>query len=1089
MQIKSNQIKSNQIKSNQIKLNSIILLFSLLFCGILLTITSCKNFLNAADVAEEIKEAIEIANSNPTTIYIEAPKNSGTLSQTQVKVKRKESFDLKFTPSDTWQFITWEVFDPTTDQIVQDYISFNDETKNEVKVKLLKATDKLIIRPKCFELPAVVSFTPSSSQAAYANEPIVITFNTPLIQDVMKYEEEYISIKDNSENVFELFESPSLSDDGKTLSLYPKGEQLCNYISSKNASLLTVNVALGTKIIRTEKYNNKVYTYYLTQNENSSFTVKYKAEEERIVPKEYDFFATASELHLNNINTISESAKFTPDEIAVQGELSDENYKAKLLQNHINNTFYIYGRYYDADSGVKKVTVTHERKYSKDGSEVYEIPSSEVSYAQENAEFFTQDGYTSFCIKYDIADDMTKPDYGDGAILVNVTVLDGAGNKAELKSFTVIKDSFFDLTQAYIENNSRKNNASGWWANIDQYDDEDDFYDFVLYPAARHIILTMPQNFVSYKNINLRNLSKSKFFLEYISKSGKTKQEMTPDTIMNGTKEKSVWVIDLDVESVNSLELTLYFVDNFGNEYKKVFTMPSDIDYFLGVDPQNGRYCFKVDTVSARAFGIYWTKDRRTEYLPIKTDSSAFSYSFQSPDNKLLFIASYDGEHDLTGDFKKVTEILPQNTSAQTDNLIKEISFKGRDFSVTLQDNIWNTYGLITYRINIEGYSFGGYITKDKGNVFTITDTSHTHDILELCKTIPVSIYALVEDTKTIAKEEKTYCINRAGSEGAYTYGITNDNQSPVLSNARLLRPSERIEMFGNDEEYVDDIFIITATDFYTDSNNNIYTSGINRFELYLNNEKQAVFNENDLRQISENTYVIPVYGRSRDSNLKIDCKLIVYDNNENISTVTVEHPLHGGFSEYDYSYGICSFLVPWYNNETINYYLHLYKFENGKWNFIDTNPQYINNYLRIRITSEGIYKIIPETEKKDKSGMKTDSPYLLNINPKSSGNYDLLMQSGSSKTSFAISSDQPVFVQTIVTVKDYNTCKTWDAATWESNTPHHIGDSVLEFSPDDHSPKRYAVPVEKIHKDECYVVIVHFSDGHTEMSEVFVKE
>ena len=114
--------------------------------------------------------------------------------------------------------------------------------------------------------------------------------------------------------------------------------------------------------------------------------------------------------------------------------------------------------------------------------------------------------------------------------------------------------------------------------------------------------------------------------------------------------------------------------------------------------------------------------------------------------------------------------------------------------------------------------------------------------------------------------------------------------------------------------------------------------------------------------------------------------------------------------------------------------------------------------------------------------------PLVIQTCTKSSGNYDFIIPNGSSKSSVAVSSDQPVFVQTIVTVKDYDTCKSWDTAKWEENFPKHVGDSVLDFSPSDHSPKRYVIPVDLIHEGECYVVIAHFADGSTAMSEVMQK-
>ena len=58
---------------------------------IVLMLASCENFLNAHDTAEQIKEAIEIANSNPITYYIVAEKDSGDVIPASVSKKRKET--------------------------------------------------------------------------------------------------------------------------------------------------------------------------------------------------------------------------------------------------------------------------------------------------------------------------------------------------------------------------------------------------------------------------------------------------------------------------------------------------------------------------------------------------------------------------------------------------------------------------------------------------------------------------------------------------------------------------------------------------------------------------------------------------------------------------------------------------------------------------------------------------------------------------------------------------------------------------------------------------------------------------------------
>ena len=103
-------------------------------------------------------------------------------------------------------------------------------------------------------------------------------------------------------------------------------------------------------------------------------------------------------------------------------------------------------------------------------------------------------------------------------------------------------------------------------------------------------------------------------------------------------------------------------------------------------------------------------------------------------------------------------------------------------------------------------------------------------------------------------------------------------------------------------------------------------------------------------------------------------------------------------------------------------------------------------------------------------------------------GNYDLILSNGSEKDSVAISSDAPVFVQTMVTSKDYSTVKNWSTDKWEFRAKS-IGEEQITFSSNDHSPKKYKIPVDdEIESGNCYVVIAHFADGTTTKSQVMQK-
>ena len=72
------------------------ILGGVIFCIVMFLFASCENFLKSGDIANEIKEAIEIANSNPVSIFITPDENSGTAVPNQIQAKKNQSFILTF---------------------------------------------------------------------------------------------------------------------------------------------------------------------------------------------------------------------------------------------------------------------------------------------------------------------------------------------------------------------------------------------------------------------------------------------------------------------------------------------------------------------------------------------------------------------------------------------------------------------------------------------------------------------------------------------------------------------------------------------------------------------------------------------------------------------------------------------------------------------------------------------------------------------------------------------------------------------------------------------------------------------------------
>ena len=160
------------------------LVLPILWLGLLFAVslfaTSCNNFLKVGDVKKDIRDAIEIASSDPITIYVEAEEDSGTVTPEQLRLKKKETFELRYKAQSSWRFIKWEVRDRNTKEVVPDVIQFDDETALETKGRLLVPREGLEIYAKAVIMPEVVKVNPEPGSAISCYKSIVFTFNTPV---------------------------------------------------------------------------------------------------------------------------------------------------------------------------------------------------------------------------------------------------------------------------------------------------------------------------------------------------------------------------------------------------------------------------------------------------------------------------------------------------------------------------------------------------------------------------------------------------------------------------------------------------------------------------------------------------------------------------------------------------------------------------------------------------------------------------------------------------------------------------------------------------------------------------------------------
>lgn len=1089
-----------------------------------LLFTSCENFLKAQDTAEQIKEAIEIANSNPTSIYIEAERDSGTVTPAQVRVKKHETFEMKFTPADNWKFIGWEVLDRTTLKPVTDAVKFDDATKLEVKATLLNPVDNLVIRPKCLQLPAIVSVTPSDTDASYANTPIKITFNMPMEaadvtaeNSIFKYDAQNISITLGSVDITEYFETPRFNSDKTILTIVPKAAQMLAFITTLNKPFIDIQLSFGNNIAVTNGEN--VFTL---ATENQSIFIRYKRVVETTAPSKYDFFAAT--------NSDSET-HFTQTALSSFGN-------AEILQNRTEGSIYIYGRYYDSESGVNTIRITEKHTNAKDGSEI-NTPQKVTEYTAANTDFITDgNGTTTFGIKHNLKSE-------EGAILIGITVLDGCENAAPEQTFTVIKDSGIDLDGIDLYNfkNPITSGTYFTYENTEngtriQYDD---------WPSIVRSLKLNPIEKRVYKDFIIPETELKGVSLTYNS----TAHAMTFDSVAN------LWKFDIPIETdVSGLAITLTVEDYLGNKATKEFAFP-DIPTILDIaQSQEYDYEYTAYLLSnfnfTRIASVYDIRYSETADGPTVSADELYEgdypeysrYSLSNPNSMTISMRGvvpdfyrynsnqYYGiysnyrfflvENQLAGlmteeitisDAISIDSTLPAvGISEATETVSEDGNFLIIDIKMdTSTYNPWETYNsiLVQFATNPTYPSVTSFVDKNSTSFsISIPYTAKIYNSYPFIRLIGI----------TDTKKSPDYTYVGAYEPGWYLLEIPFENRDKfekvkptVLSSDGIASISAMYMSEGlNIPARYDYMMPVLAED---------YQSGLKKIIINAN-DCIWTYSINDFYSLGNNSQGYPNHFQFKDGNDVYDAGSsfrlpLIWDADKELNELTITY-----YDSYDncsvWSGNFISAKIPSFTHQSDGtfkseettetlYQCHLgiLKFNSSNaWEKVKevttapvestgTNNGKIYTYSSETLSSNTFIKIIAtaafENDTMSKNFGNSVPTYFYTGATKNSGDYDYIIKNGSSKTSVLIASDAPTFVHTLVTKYPMSECQNWSVERWEHNHKH-IGDKQISFTAENTTAKKYTIPVDQMDDGDCYVVIAHFADGTSAISEVMQK-
>lgn len=1092
----------------------------LLFWGGLaaLTLSSCENFLKGADVKKDLDKAIAYANAKSCTVYVKSDTDMGSfLSSGEKECRVGFSFELVFTVNKEYYSFKSLKAVSINDQTKSrsDYVQFtlneaeSDPSKGiyRVNATLLKEANDILIVPDCISYLRVVSYSPSFTDLNAVGVPIEVEFSIPVDSETI--EDNIIIMINNEDKTEALFESPILDEDNTSLTIFPKAKLLKNYIRNTSSSFVEARVLLSNKITAHTAAGN----FSLLQNSNSAFSVRYDASSEENPPEEQDFFITRHPVTIETADTIEAEEKFTygnlatpPDDFNSSDSDQFKDYTNKVRQNRTQGTVYIYGEYKDLESGVKTVVV--EEKLTNN---FFSIPVNSkkrtVRYTADSPEavFKTEGGVTEFCIEHKLETD-------DGAVRLNVSVKDAAGNSAEDKNTTAFKKSFSVISSNHyfgtetgtysnnpIENALYWNDFNAYHEALKSITDSIALEDTIFEPdiCLLYWFDTSVQNNYSGDSVSVY-LEPAQVKCEYKNNKGK-KESLNFDLQDNTFYDDSNFLYKyysatlVNIDSLSGLALEFTFSDDLGNSAKKTIRMPSPYDIALEITNKTTN---SAQVSFSGIYGDYIDDVRQIKYsedglrpISIETVSDPVTISSSYKYKVIAQIGYYGFWTELPDFFYDINS--PSSIINEVPDLISE--------SITIKKST------NTYNYGGEDYNCLDIIVPIKKEAVLKYDTiqidcsfdgrSHYSESVLFPKDILTAVISL--PTFWFYDEENSF---HGGNTNILTiYGINNSGKTKgkiVQLPHYIAGEGEGLD-YDNEEPQVyldysslEELHLIAEDPEYS-------SSGIKTFEYRIDGAKKVNVEPDAQGKIN---VTIPLSDLLENDKYEYRFSYTASDNatESNINRGNL-YFYYYDFPEGDFTKVEGSGTGRYIATDTFASPLDfekddvkLYSLGTNGWQTVETGftltsvddeelSQYYNKISFSTLPGKYI-KVI--TSKED----KYSSPaYFYFGSTTGTGKKDMLLPTGF-MDSVAIQSDAPVFVHTLVTKKPYNECKNWTIKQWEYYKKH-LGEKELSFSSSNTAITTYNIPVNQIYKGESYVVIAHYATGRVAKSEVMVKD
>ena len=1042
---------------------------------------------------------IKEANAPKVQIYIKSDENAGSVSPAGLfECKLDSSFLILFEPQDGYEFLKWEAVDRVSGEPLSGAVVFEDETKSETRATVKKNIENIRIQPVYLTLPSIVSTAPAYSDAGvYANMPIEVTFNIPMINEdgsAVNFSFDNISIQAAGIGINKYFYDPELSSDGKSLKIVPKALEFLEYILKEGKKAVDVQVTFKTELISIV-LGEKAYNLF--KNSNEVFTYKVNSTLEKGLP----------ECDNLTVSTTQDGAN-----LPVEGNSETQFTSLAVINEHaVAKYVYLHGEAFDADSGIKSIVLEETLLNAKDGAGVNHITKKFV-YDTKDLEIIREENkQIEFKLQHELSVD-------DGRFSLEVYAEDYCGNKSAITKYMLIKDTYIGIDDIYVFNYLfNKNHSDPWTAvNKTQFENEINNVKIMIHTDLEQSCFNEGYTPVPvYKKTRYGSFDYSLDDLivecEYFSKEGPVHPRMgiKESHLLYEDKTSTYWAllddngqeIGLNVDSVAGLKFKIRISDDLGNSEEKEFQFPSVPDnikkintisnysnvYFNSYVPCNGCVWFYTDSGQ-----VCWMLEKNDG-----TEKRASIGGAGSPFFKDISLYNYEENFSLFG---------PLHTLAVADSVtVNNITESGEDalnllvpavtyapgvsssgsviVTMKFDDQVWNYWDEIQFDDLYLKYSDPEsakkphLITKNNSTYVFEDDygLGYTDGTAKFTMK-GVKTYDVLKDENNNITQIKTTSGQKDFTlpvlpESCYTFApnIALCNRYEIVDGQFLICPVIVKLVYDTQE-----IKRVIYTQKYGTQHTDDYVKkevSDKQIKYYYPVESFLEFGDVTIAVEDQkgNTSASKVITKlDMPYILKIVDKTHAYLSESTDTTMgDLDPQIHfsvfenSGWSEdyyysqesiYSYWDGELHILPTLANFEPAEYpekkFLRFYYIEESK---IDTNP--------FRRWSRYSYLYYDSNDTESHIG------YILDDN-----------------RGVSVYSEQPVFVYTLSTKRPYDECSQWDVSDWEDTFHRASNEVVLDLN---NQIKRYQLDLSKLESGDNYVVIAHFADGHTDMSSV----